>query len=107
MVIERMHSGARRFIVLDFGRPVLLTDLLIPACCELLSLSIDIWNKSEETDAIRLVVTPDIALKNLILSDIQPPPICRYLKVNTVGLGLEIPFCKQIDKSPGKFIRSW
>lgn len=82
MVIERMHSGARRFIVLDFGRPVLLTDLLIPACCELLSLSIDIWNKSEETDAIRLVVTPDIALKNLILSDIQPPPICRYLKVS-------------------------
>lgn len=25
LVIERMHSGARRFVVLDFGAPVLLT----------------------------------------------------------------------------------
>lgn len=25
LVIERMHSGARRFVVLDFGSPVLLT----------------------------------------------------------------------------------
>ena len=27
LVIERMHSGARRFVVLDFGAPVLLTGL--------------------------------------------------------------------------------
>uniref|UniRef100_A0A8D8V1I0 Dual E2 ubiquitin-conjugating enzyme/E3 ubiquitin-protein ligase BIRC6 n=1 Tax=Cacopsylla melanoneura TaxID=428564 RepID=A0A8D8V1I0_9HEMI len=95
MVIERMHSGARRFLVLDFGRPILLTDLLIPACSELLSLSIDIWNRSEEADAIRLVVTPDIALKNLILSDIQPPPICRYLKITTIGrYGMSTAKCK-------------
>lgn len=25
LVIERMHSGARRFVVLDFGAPILLT----------------------------------------------------------------------------------
>ncbi|XP_026680851.1 uncharacterized protein LOC113468273 [Diaphorina citri] len=95
MVIERMHSGARRFIVLDFGRPILLTDLFIAACSELLSLSIDIWTRSEEADGIRLVVTPDIALKNLILSDIQPPPICRYLKITTIGrYGMSTAKCK-------------
>ena len=27
LVIERMHSGARRFVVLDFGAPVLLTGM--------------------------------------------------------------------------------
>ncbi len=40
LVIERMHSGARRFVVLDFGKPVLLTDVIIPACGDLASLSI-------------------------------------------------------------------
>lgn len=81
LVIERMHSGARRFVVLDLGAPVLLTDLIVPACSELLSLSIDFWCRSEEVDAQRLVVAPDISSKTLIMSDIQPPPIARYLKV--------------------------
>ena len=76
-----MHSGARRFVVLDLGAPVLLTDLIVPACPELLSLSIDFWTRSEEVDAQRLVVAPDIATKTLVMSDIQPPPICRYIKV--------------------------
>lgn len=32
LVIERMHSGARRFVVLDFGSPVLLTGEWL-CCC--------------------------------------------------------------------------
>lgn len=28
MVVERMHSGTRRFVILDFGSPILLTDLV-------------------------------------------------------------------------------
>lgn len=81
LVIERMHSGARRFVVLDFGSPILLTDLMIPACSDLVSLSIDIWCQGEETDGQRLVVASDIGTKSLVMSDLQPPPICRYLKV--------------------------
>jgi len=81
LVIERMHSGARRFIVLDFGNPILLTDLMIPACSDLVSLSIDIWCHGEETDGQRLVVASDIGTKSLVMSDLQPPPVCRYLKV--------------------------
>ena len=86
LVVERMHSGARRFVILDFGAPVLLTDLMIPACNDLVSLSIDIWTKSEETDGIRLVVAGDIGNKPLVVSDLQPPPVCRYLKVIYVPL---------------------
>jgi baculoviral IAP repeat-containing protein 6 len=81
LVIERMHSGARRFVVLDFGNPVLLTDLMIPACSDLVSLSIDIWCQGEETDGQRLIVASDIGTKSLVISDLQPPPVCRYLKV--------------------------
>ncbi|XP_075222220.1 BIR repeat containing ubiquitin-conjugating enzyme isoform X2 [Lycorma delicatula] len=95
LVIERMHSGARRFVVLDLGAPVLLTDLLIPACPELLSLSIDIWTRAEEVDAQRLVVASDIGTKTLVMSDIQPPPICQFIKITTIGrYGMNTTKCR-------------
>ncbi|KDR13250.1 hypothetical protein L798_12638, partial [Zootermopsis nevadensis] len=95
LVIERMHSGARRFVVLDFGSPILLTDLMIPSCSDLVSLSIDIWCQGEETDGQRLVVASDIGTKSLVMSDLQPPPICRYLKITTIGrYGMSTTRCK-------------
>ncbi|XP_035734374.1 baculoviral IAP repeat-containing protein 6-like isoform X2 [Vespa mandarinia] len=95
LVVDRMHSGARRFVVLDFGSPILLTDLLIPSCCDLVSLSIDIWTKSEESDGTRLIVATDIESKPLIICDLQPPPVCRYLKITTIGrYGMPTAACK-------------
>jgi len=83
IVIDRMHSGARRFVVLDFGAPVLLTDMIIPSCNDLVSLSIDIWVHREDTDGQRLIVASDIGSRTLVVSDLQPPAVCRYLKVRT------------------------
>ncbi|KAG7200149.1 hypothetical protein KM043_000587 [Ampulex compressa] len=95
LVVERMHSGARRFVILDFGSPILLTDLTIPSCSDLVSLSIDIWTKSEETDGTRLIVAGDIGCKPLVVSDLQPPPVCRYLKITTIGrYGMSTATCK-------------
>ncbi|XP_008195667.1 baculoviral IAP repeat-containing protein 6 isoform X2 [Tribolium castaneum] len=85
IVVERMHSGARRYVVLDFGQPILLTDILLPSCNDLVSVSIDIWLKSEDVDGTRLVVAADIGSKNLVLNDLQPAPLCRYMKITTVG----------------------
>ncbi|KMZ04446.1 baculoviral IAP repeat-containing protein 6 isoform X6 [Drosophila simulans] len=95
IVIDRMHSGARRFVVLDFGQHILLTDLVIPSCDELTSLNIDIWSFDEETDCTRLVQVNDIQTKTLVLSDIQPAPICRYLKLTIIGrIGMSTTKCK-------------
>ncbi|XP_066597963.1 baculoviral IAP repeat-containing protein 6 isoform X2 [Prorops nasuta] len=95
LVVERMHSGARRFVILDFGSPILLTDLMIPSCSALVSLSIDIWTKSEESDGTRLIVSGDIGSKPLVICDLQPPPICRYLKITTIGrYGMTATRCK-------------
>lgn len=95
IVVDRMHSGARRFVVLDFGQHVLLTDVVIPACDELTSLNIDIWCFDEETDSTRLAQVSDIQTKTLVLSDMQPPPICRYLKLTIVGrIGMSSTKCK-------------
>lgn len=92
LVVDRMHSGARRFVILDFGSPVLLTDLIIPCCSDLASLSIDIWSKSEEIDGTQLIVAGDIGNRPLVVCDLQPPPVCRYLKV------VYIMFCNYIRK---------
>uniref|UniRef100_A0A3P9HCQ6 Baculoviral IAP repeat containing 6 n=1 Tax=Oryzias latipes TaxID=8090 RepID=A0A3P9HCQ6_ORYLA len=85
IIIERMHSGARRFVTLDFGHPVLLTDALIPTCSDLASLSIDIWTLGEEVDGRRLVVATDISTHSLILHNLLPPPVCRFMKITVIG----------------------
>ncbi|CAK9813280.1 Baculoviral IAP repeat-containing protein 6 [Anthophora quadrimaculata] len=95
LVVERMHSGARRFVILDFGSPVLLTDLIIPCCSDLASLCIDIWTKREEVDGTRLIVAGDIGNRSLVVCDLQPPPVCRYLKITIIGrYGMSPTMCK-------------
>ncbi|XP_015440195.1 PREDICTED: baculoviral IAP repeat-containing protein 6 [Dufourea novaeangliae] len=95
LVVDRMHSGARRFVILDFGSPILLTDLIIPSCSDLASLSIDIWTKSEEVDGTRLIVATDIGNEPLVVCDLQPPPVCRFLKITTIGrYGMSPTMCK-------------
>ncbi|XP_022103700.1 LOW QUALITY PROTEIN: baculoviral IAP repeat-containing protein 6-like [Acanthaster planci] len=85
LIVDRMHSGARRFAVLDFGQPVLLTDIFIPACSDLASLSVDVWTKSEELDGRRLAVALDINTRDLVMNDLLPPASCRFLKLTIVG----------------------
>lgn len=86
IVVERMHSGARRFVTLDFGQPVLLTDVLIPISTDLVSVSIDLWLKGEDVDSLRLIGSSDIGSRNLVLNDLQPPPLCRYMKVKYLDI---------------------
>lgn len=85
-MVERMHSGARRFVTLDFGQPVLLTDVMIPASHDLVSISIDLWLRNEDTDGLRLVVSSDIGNRDLVLNDLQPSPLCRYMKVSAAKI---------------------
>ena len=68
-------------MTLDFGKPIVLTDVVIPSCTDLASLSIDVWVQGEELDGQRFVVASDIGMRSLIMTDIMPPVVCRYLKV--------------------------
>lgn len=58
---------------------------IIPSYPDLASITIDIWCFEEEADSVRLVVSQDIGSKSLVLSDLQPPPICRFLKMTFTG----------------------
>ena len=85
-------KGARRFVILDFGKPIVLTDVVIPACSDLASLSIDVWVQGEEIDGQRFVVASDIGVRSLIMNDIIPTLVCRYLKVRVYTYKLSIFF---------------
>ena len=67
--------------MLDFGHVVQLTDIFIPACTDLASLSVDVWTKSEEVDGRRMAVALDIGTRDLVMNDLLPPASCRFLKV--------------------------
>ena len=81
LCIDRMTAGAQKFIVLDFGYRVMLSDLIVPASEYMSSLRIDAWLKDEKTDSIFVASTSEIGAKSLTISDLLPPIICRFLKV--------------------------
>lgn len=83
LVIDRLHAGARHHVVLDFGCIVQLTDVLIPQCADIMSLSIDVWTVQDDPDAQRIAFLSDISLCACVLKDLLPPPVCRFVKVNS------------------------
>ncbi|CAF1278819.1 unnamed protein product, partial [Didymodactylos carnosus] len=85
VAVDRLHSGGRSHFVLDFGQQVTFTDILIPSCYEVGSLSLDFWSISERTDCQRLFSTNQISLNPFYLNDIQPPVIGRYIKITLIG----------------------
>lgn len=81
LIIERLHSGARHHVILDFGSVVEITDIIIPSCSDLSSLSIDAWLEGEEKDAKRVAIVSDIGSCGCVLKDLHPPPVCQFVKV--------------------------
>ena len=82
LVVDRMHAAAQHFAVIDFQRPVNLTDVLIPPCESLSSISLYAWKEHQtEKEAVHVVTYSEIAEKVLVLTDIIPSIKCRYLKV--------------------------
>lgn len=69
--------------MLDFGLPVLLTDIVIPSCAELSSLFVDIWLLGESIDGRRLTGSSQIGCKSIILQDLAPNMLVRFLKVGS------------------------
>ena len=45
------------------------------------SLSIDYWLFKEQKDSKRLCVSTTISQNPILLNDLQPPIICRYIKL--------------------------
>ena len=81
LIVERMEPVSRHFAIIDFGMPICLSDVIIPACGEIASVSVDYWLQKEQKDSRRLLVSTGITQHSVQLCDIQPPPVCRYIKL--------------------------
>jgi baculoviral IAP repeat-containing protein 6 (apollon) len=46
--MDRWHSGGRKFVVLDFGRSVLLSDVYIPWCVDWATVTVDFCNRTDK-----------------------------------------------------------
>ena len=90
LVVERMEPASRHSVVIDFGFQVALTDIMIPRSSDLGSLSIDIWSNKDQKDSRRLCVSTDINENPIVLNDLQPAPVCRYLELIMVALSSNI-----------------
>ncbi|CAD5121553.1 DgyrCDS10052 [Dimorphilus gyrociliatus] len=86
LLVDGMHSGARRYITLDAGRSIMLTDIVIPTLpTNVASLAIDVWDESEESNSQRILFSTDVSQRPVHLSCLSPPPICRYIKLTATG----------------------
>lgn len=83
-----MTAGSKKFAILDFGLPVLLSDIFIPSCEYTHSIYVDAWNKNEQSGTVenfqRLISYNEIDKKCVSLSNISPPLVVRYVKVGAV-----------------------
>ncbi|CAG9531988.1 unnamed protein product, partial [Cercopithifilaria johnstoni] len=94
LLMERISFGSRKFVILDFGMPILLTDLFIPSVAELAAISIDVWLLGENVDGQRLLMTTDICRKSIAVQDLQPFMRIRFVKITYVGRQLYSAACK-------------
>lgn len=84
-IIDRLSSGGRSYFVLDFGQQITLTDILIPSCQELASLSLDFWSHGEHIDCQRLFSSTHISNQPFFLHDLQPTIVARYIRITLIG----------------------
>jgi baculoviral IAP repeat-containing protein 6 len=84
-VIDRLSGGGRSYFVLDFGQQVTLTDIVIPSCNELASISLDFWSHGEHIDCQRLFSSTHISTQPFFLHDLQPAIIARYIRITLIG----------------------
>lgn len=82
----------------------LTTLQIIPACEDLVSIAIDVWCLEEDVDSTRLAMATDINTKTLVLTDLQPPPLCRFIKVNVESI-VQLKLCGEIVKCFSTFLR--
>ncbi|VDN31170.1 unnamed protein product [Gongylonema pulchrum] len=81
LLMDRITVGSRKFVILDFGVPVLLTDFFIPSVAEIAAVSIDVWYLGESIDGQRLLTSTEISRKSIAVQDFQPTMRIRFLKV--------------------------
>lgn len=85
MTVDSVQSGAVYYATLELEHDVELSDFFIPPCEYMNSVAVDVWREGEKDSPIRLGSTNDFSTKAFVLSNISPPPVCKFIKVSLGG----------------------
>ena len=85
MTVDSVQSGAVYYATLEMEHEVELSDFFIPHCEYMSSVAVDVWREGEKDYPIRLGSINDFCTKAFVLSNISPPPACKFIKVSLGG----------------------
>ncbi len=81
--IESIKSGVSYAAILELGPcDVELTDLCIQSSPVMSSVCVDVWSgDGGECEVVRVAHSSELSHKSLMLGNIYPSPVCRFVKV--------------------------
>ncbi|CAG0913396.1 unnamed protein product [Notodromas monacha] len=82
MVVDRLQPGGNRYVVLDFGQPVYLTDIFVPPYADAICFSIEGLASPSRTSGTPIVKANDMKSNAIVLADILTRIPYRYIKVS-------------------------
>ena len=85
LTVDSVQSGAVYFATFELEHDVELSDFFIPPCEYMSSVAVDVWQKEDSDNPTRLGSTNDFSTKAFVLSNISPPPVCKFIKVSLGG----------------------
>ena len=85
LTVESVQSGAVYYATFELDYAVELSDFFIPPCEYMSSVAVDVWEKGDSENPTRLGSTNDFSTKAFVLSNISPPPVCRFIKISLGG----------------------
>ena len=85
LTVDSVQSGAVYYATFAMEYAVELTDFFIPPCEYMSSVAVDVWDEGDADNPTRLGSTNDFSTKAFVLSNISPPPLCKFVKVSLGG----------------------
>ena len=77
-----MHVYSVHYAVLDFRCPVYITDIMLPPCKALSSITLTSWSTDQgQSDGVFIASSEEINKSALVISNLVQPLKLRFLKV--------------------------
>ena len=84
--IDNIKPGTSHSVVIDFSEIIRLTDFSIQSNHLLSSVSVCGWSSQEESESIRLVQSTELASRMVVIGNLAPPPLVRYIRLTFVSV---------------------
>uniref|UniRef100_A0A7M5TZX2 UBC core domain-containing protein n=2 Tax=Clytia hemisphaerica TaxID=252671 RepID=A0A7M5TZX2_9CNID len=86
LLVDKMHVYSVHYAIIDFKVPIYLTDLVIPPCKALSSITLTSWENDQDPEDGQVVASSEVINKHaLVISNLVQPVKLRFLKIVVIG----------------------